>query len=106
MNENQYLIAANSKKGQLIFNVFRPVDLGIIITGAVVTFILLLAFQPNSLFGGILVLLPVLVCGFLVMPIPNYHNVLCILQNIYRFYFVDINGLKWRGWCAKDEFKG
>lgn len=105
MDNNQYLIAANSKRAQLIFNVFRPIDLGIISGGAVTTFILFLIFQPDSLLYAILVLLPVLVCAFLVLPIPNYHNVLCVLQNIYRFYFVDRNQLKWRGWCAKDEFK-
>lgn len=102
---NQYLIAANSKKGQLIFNVFRPIDLGIASCGAVVTFILFLIFQPGSLFSGIFVLLPFLSCAFLVMPIPNYHNVLCVLTNIYKFYFVDKNELKWKGWCAKDEYK-
>ena len=102
---NQYLIAANSKKGQLIFSVFRPIDLGIAITGAVITFIMFLIIQPSSLLPGIIVLLPVLVCAFLVMPVPNYHNILCILQNIYNFYFVDKNELVWRGWCCKDEYK-
>lgn len=102
---NQYLIAANSKKGQLIFNVFRPIDLGIAITGAVVTFLMFLIIQPNSLLPGIIVLSPVLVCAFLVMPVPNYHNILCVLQNIYNFYFVDKNELKWKGWCVKDEYK-
>ena len=102
---NQYLIAANSKKGQLILSVFRPIDLAIISTGAVVTFIMFLIIQPDSLLPGIIVLLPVLVCAFLVMPIPNYHNVLCVLTNIYNFYFVDRNELKWKGWCVKDEFK-
>lgn len=101
---NQYLIAANSKRGQLIFNVFRPLDLGIISTGGAVTLILFLIVQPDSLLPGIIVLLPVLVCAFLVMPIPNYHNVLCILQNIYRFYFVEKNQLTWKGWCAKNEY--
>ena len=102
---NQYLIAANSKKGQLIFSIFRPIDLVIASCGAVVTFILFLIFKPEGLFVGIFVLLPFLVCAFLVMPIPNYHNVLCVLQNIYRFYFVDNNELVWKGWCAKDEYK-
>ena len=101
----QYLIAANSKKGQLILSVFRPIDLAIISTGAVVTFIMFLIIQPDSLLPGIIVLAPVLVCAFLVMPIPNYHNVLCVLTNIYNFYFVDRNELKWKGWCVKDEFK-
>lgn len=102
---NQYLIPANSKRGQLIFSMFRPIDLGIITTGTVITFILFLIFQPQSLGLGIFVLAPFLVCAFLVLPIPNYHNVLCILINIYNFYFVDKNQLTWKGWCAKDEYK-
>ena len=102
---NQYLIAANSKKGQLIFNVFRPIDLIIICAGALVTFILFLIIQPSSLFTGIVTLLPVLTCGFLVMPVANYHNILCVLINIYNFYFVDRNELVWKGWCFKDEYK-
>lgn len=105
MYNGQYLIAANSKRGQLIFSIFRPIDLIIAVTGATVTFILLLIIQPDSLLTGIITLTPVTICGFLVLPIQNYHNVLCILQNIYRFYFVEKNQLKWRGWCCKDEFK-
>lgn len=105
MYNGQYLIAANSKRGQLIFSIFRRIDLIIACIGATLTFILLLAVQPSSLLSGILVLLPLLICAFLVIPIPNYHNVLCILQNIYNYLFVDINELKWKGWCSKDEYK-
>lgn len=105
MYNGQYLIAANSKRGQLIFSIFRPIDLGIACTGAGITLILFLIIQPDSLLPGIITLLPLLTCAFLVMPIPNYHNVLCILQNIYKFFFVERNELVWRGWCAKDEFK-
>ena len=102
---NQYLIAANSKKGQLIFNMFRPVDLIIAGCGATLTFLLLIIFQPDDLWTGVLVLAPFLVCAFLVVPVPNYHNILCVLINIYNFYIVDINQLKWKGWCFKDEYK-
>ena len=101
---NQYLIAANTKKGQLIFNMFRMVDLIIAGSGAAVTLILFLIIQPGSLLPGIIVLLPLMVCAFLVMPIPNYHNMLCFLTNIYNYYCVDINELKWKGWCFKDEY--
>ena len=91
---NQFLIAANSKRAQLILNVFRPIDLGIAVTGALITFILFLAIQPEELATAIIVLAPVLVCAFLVLPIPNYHNVLCVLINVYNFYFVDKNQLE------------
>ncbi len=102
---NQYLIPANTKRAQLIFNIFRPVDLGIISTGTVITFILFLILQPQSLFLGIIVLIPFLICAFLVLPVPNYHNILCVLINIYNFYFVDRNQLVWKGWDVKNEFK-
>lgn len=106
MNENnQYLIAANSKSGQLIFGMFKGVDLIILGSGISVSIILFLIFQPNNLILTILILLPLLVCGTLVIPIPNYHNVLNILKNVYNFYFVDSNQLEWKGWCAKDEYK-
>lgn len=106
MEGNQYLIAANSKRGQLIFSIFRPVDLYIAIGGTVVTIILFLIFRPDTLGLTILVLLPILICAFLVIPVPNYHNILCILQNIYRFYIGEGQEFKWKGWCCRDEFKG
>lgn len=102
---NQYLIAANSKRGQLIFNIFRPIDLGIALGGACTTIILFLIFSPSTLLSSILVLLPLAVCSFLVIPVANYHNMLCVIRNIYRFYFVEERQFVWKGWCAKDEFK-
>lgn len=102
---NQYLIAANSKKGQLIFSIFRPKDLIIALAGCVTTVGLFLAFSPDSLLGVILVLLPLAVCSFLVIPVANYHNIMCVIGNIYRFYFVEQRRYAWKGWCAKDEFK-
>lgn len=105
MNENQFLIAANSKRGQLIFNIFRPIDLAIAITGVTLTIILFIIISPENLWTASITLAPLAVCAFLVIPIPNYQNVLCILQNVYRFYFVEGQQFKWKGWCAKYEFK-
>lgn len=105
MEGNQYLIAANSKRAQLIFNLFRPIDLGIAITGASLTLILFIIVRPEDLWPAICTLAPLLVCSFLVLPIPNYHNVLCVLQNVYKFYFVERQQFKWKGWGAKYEFK-
>ena len=102
---NQYLIAANSKKGQLIFNIFRPIDLIIAGSGGFVTIVLFLVINPSTLTGAVLTLLPLAVCAFLVIPVANYHNVLCVINNIYKFYFVEQRRYIWKGWCAKDEFK-
>lgn len=103
--EGNYLIPANSKRAQLIFNIFRPVDLIIASVGAAITIILFVIVQPETLLWAIVVLLPILVCAFLVIPVPNYHNMLCVLQNVYRFYFEERQQFKWKGWCVKDEFK-
>ncbi len=105
MNNGQYLIAANSKRGQLIFSIFRPIDLYIAVGGSIVTIVMFLIIKPDSLWLTIITLLPILICAFLVIPIPNYHNMMCVLQNIYKFYFVERRNFIWRGWCAKDEFK-
>ena len=102
-----FLIAANSKRAQLIFNIFRPIDLGIALTGTGITiilFIVLNSIVELNLWGALGVSAPLLIAAFLVLPIPNYQNVLCILINIYN-YFTERQQFKWKGWCAKDEFK-
>ena len=103
--ENQFLIPANSKRAQLIFSVFRPVDLIIASVGAGLTLMLFVIVQPQTLLSAAIVLAPILVCSFLVIPVPNYHNMLCVLQNIYKFYFEEKQQFIWKGWCVKDEFK-
>ena len=104
MNGN-YLIPANSKRAQLILNIFRPVDFWIAVGGVIATIVLFIIIKPESLVSAIITLLPLLTCAFLVMPIPNYHNMLCVLINVYNFYFVERQQFKWKGWCVKDEFK-
>ena len=99
--ENNYLIPANANRGKLIMGFFRGIDLAIFGTGAGVTLLGLLVFQ-NALSNvaiAITVLLPVLVTGFLVIPVPHQHNVLVFLTNFYKFYFVNQKTFKWKGWC-------
>ena len=84
---NKYLIPANTKRGQLIFSIFRPVDLGIWITGMVTTFVIFVAGGStisSNIFMAILALLPGLVCTGLVIPLANYHN---FLVSYFSFYF-------------------
>lgn len=102
--DNRYLIPANTSRGKLIFNFFRPVDLALVGTGAGITILLLLIFQQysSSPVAMILILLPFLLSAFLVIPIPNYHNMWVLLQSIYNFYM----GRKryfWRGWLSNVE---
>mgnify|MGYP003296750269 CR=1 FL=1 len=100
---NGYLIPANAKKGTLIFNLFRPFDLGLFSGGVGIT-MLLLAFVPTNNFAvAIICLLPGLITGMLVFPIPNYHNVLCALQSIYSFYTLRRRYV-WKGWCFNERF--
>ena len=99
---NEFLIPANANRGKLIFGFFRKIDLIIFGSGAFATFILLLIFQ-NSMSNtvtAIAVLLPVGLTGLLVIPVPNQHNILVVLINIYKFYFVERRRYIWRGWCS------
>lgn len=104
--ENQYLIPANTKKGQLILGIFLPVDLAIFITGVLITIALLLIFSPMdvSAIVNILAVVPALLAAGLVFPIPNYHNVRVALGEMINFYSNNRN-YKWRGWCSLYESK-
>lgn len=83
---NGYLVPANAKRGTLIFNMFRPFDLIMFGTGMAVTLLLLVLVDSNDTIMILLSCLPVGVTGLLVVPIPNYHNVLCAIQSIFRFF--------------------
>lgn len=100
---NGYLVPANAKKGTLIFNIFRPFDLIMFSVGAVVSLLLLVIVNSNDTIMVLISCLPVGITGLLVVPIPNYHNVLCALQSIYRF-FTERRNYKWRGWCFYEKF--
>ncbi len=100
---NNFIIPANTKKSQLILGFFTPSDLIIFGTGVSLTIILLLFMQDASFIELVFILLPALITGFLVMPVPHYHNILQLLTNIITFY----NGRRryyWRGWCVRDEY--
>lgn len=105
-NQNQFLIPANTKRGQLIISMFRPVDLAIFITGVSITLVLLLIFAKLDAGTVLMViaLFPALVSAVLVIPVANYHNVLVAIQELINFYSNNRN-YKWRGWCAEYESK-
>ena len=98
---NNYLIPANSKKSQLIFNVFSIIDLIILLTGAFITTMLMFIFKGDTVKELAIKLAPVGICLFLVMPLPFYHNVLVYLQEVV-IYFMNPRRYYWRGWCIKD----
>jgi hypothetical protein len=94
-----YLIPANSKKSLKIFGLFHTFDLILFGTGVGITTLLLLTLNVSEVGFAILALTPALITGFLVLPIPNYHNVLTMIRNIIDFYS---NRQKyiWKGWCV------
>lgn len=106
MND-QFLIPANSKKSELILGLFTRFDLILLLVGLGLTALLVVMFQGelNSLGSIIGVLLPAFIAIFLVFPIPNYHNVLQLIINMYTFFFVRQRTYKWRGWCFRNERK-
>ena len=101
---NNYLIPANSKSGQLILNMFKIGDLIILGIGALITLIFLFVFTGDSVLFIVIKLLPVTISLLLVMPIPHYHNVLTFLREVYIFYKSQ-NQYRWRGWCATHGFE-
>lgn len=95
-----YIIPANSKKSQLIFNMFRPIDLfGILLPGALITTIFLFVFPGDTISAIAIKLTPICISLFLVLPVPFYHNVLVYLREMIT-YFNSQRRYYWRGWCA------
>ena len=97
-----YLIPANTKRGQLIFGMFTPPDLILFGCGVATSLLLLLILGTDESIKAIIALMPGLVCGFLVMPVPNYRNVITFIRSMMDFY----NGqriYKWRGWCFHEQ---
>lgn len=100
---NGYLVPANAKRGTLILNIFRPFDLIMFGTGVVVSLLMLAIVHSDSTVMILISCLPAGITGLLVVPIPNYHNVLCAIQSIFRFYSERRNYI-WRGWCFYEKF--
>lgn len=105
MNDNnQFLIPANTKKGQLIMGVFYPIDLIIFGVGLAITFIALIVVSElgAGTWVSIIAVIPAGIASVLVFPFPNYHNVRVAIGEIINFYSNNRNYV-WRGWCIKYE---
>ncbi len=101
---NGYLVPANAKRGTLILNIFRPFDLILFGSGVFVSFLILMFVSSTNTTVIIIGCLPALITGLLVIPIPNYHNVLTAIQSIIRF-FTERRRYVWKGWCLYEQFK-
>ena len=99
-----YLIPANAKKGTLIFGMFTKFDLVLFGIGILVSVLLLISISPETLKAAIICLLPLFISAFLVVPIPNYHNILTLIKEMIDFFYGRRN-YKWEGWCYKNEYK-
>lgn len=101
---NIYLIPANSKKSMKILGMFYPFDLILLIAGIVTTLILISVLPIDEIAFAVISLLPVGITGLLVFPIPNYHNVLTVLIEMWNF-FTTRQKFVWKGWCVSDGYK-
>ncbi len=93
-----YLIPANTKRGQLILGIFKPFDLILFGTGVLITVIFMAILPLTSTVVTVIVMLPALVTGFLVVPVPYYHNILNVILELIEF-FTNQRNFKWKGWC-------
>lgn len=97
---NNYLIPANSKKSMLIFGLFTKFDLILFSSGIAGTLLLLLVLPiDKSIVLAITALAPAVITGFLVLPVPNYHNIRTIIMSSVSF-FMGVRKFKWKGWCV------
>lgn len=95
---NSYLIPANSKKSMLKFSVFNNTDLAIFIVGIAISLLLLMILPIDRLLIAFLAITPGCICAFLVMPVPNYHNVRTFIKIAWEFYTTRQKYI-WKGWC-------
>lgn len=99
---NSYLIPANTKSGKLILGMFKPFDLILFGTGTLITILFMVLLPLESILVTVLVLSPALITGFLVVPVPYYHNMLNIVTELIEF-FTNQRNYKWKGWCVPYE---
>ena len=101
MNNNNFLIPANSKKSQLILGFFTGFDLIVFLGGVGFSVILLCLVKSDNLMVMLGLASPAILAAFLVAPVPNYHNVMTLIGNIYR-YSTGRKKYYWRGWCVRN----
>lgn len=101
---NTFLIPANSKKSMLIFGFFTGKDLVVVGAGVFATIVMLLIVDSQSTMQMIFAIIPACLAGLMVMPVPNYHNVMQLIINFMNF-LTNRRRYYWRGWCVKDDIK-
>ena len=97
-----FLIPANSKKSMMIFGLFYPFDLILFGSGIGITLFLMMILPVGDTVMAFLAIAPAVITGFLVFPVPNYHNVLTVIIGVWVF-FTTRQRFVWKGWCVTDE---
>ena len=92
-----FLIPANSKKSMLIFGLFTKFDIILFGIGIATTLLLLIIFELNTLVMAIIALSPALITGFLVLPVPYYHNIRTVIKSATSF-LLGRRDFVWKGW--------
>ncbi len=98
---NSFLIPANTKQSSLYFGMFNKLDLIVIVTCVSITLPILYLVNLDGILTAVLALSPVIITALLVMPLPNYHNMLTIMINAYKF-ITNRQKFIWKGWCFYD----
>lgn len=98
-----YLIPANSKKGQLYFNLFKGIDLIILLAGGLLTFMSFFIIKGDGLKIIFIKLLPIMTALLLVIPIAYYHNVRVFIKELYT-YLTSQRRYDWKGWCVRNAW--
>ena len=83
----------------LIFGLFTKFDLILFLIGIGASLLMLVVLPVEQIAVAIIALLPALVTGFLVMPVPNYYNMRTLLSSAIQF-FMNQRKFKWKGWCV------
>lgn len=96
------LIPANSKKSMLYFSMFNKFDLILFGSGILASGILMMILPIGEFIFAILSISPALITGFLVFPVPNYHNVLTVIMSAWSF-LTNRRMFIWKGWCVASE---
>lgn len=102
MNNGRFLIPANSKKSLLIFGIFNKFDAIMFGSGIACTLLFTMILPIAEIVWAIIAIAPVAITGFLVFPVPNYHNVMTVLIEAWQF-ITSRQKFIWKGWCLTSE---
>ncbi len=100
--KDTYLIPANSKKSLLFLGIFNKFDLVLFIIGVIISIILVMVLPIGDIVWALIAIAPASIIGFLVFPVPNYHNVMTVIMEAWRFV-TSRQKFIWKGWCLRDE---